>query len=303
MTVKIKRFFRREPADVIFDMFLIIVCILIFLGVAYPLYFIIIASFSDPNAIYEGKVLLYPKGANLFGYQKIFSDGRIWLGYKNTILYTFLGTAINLMVTVPAAYALSVKSFAARKVIMPMFVLTMFFGGGIIPTYMLMRDLKMINTVWVMIIPFCANVYNLIITRTYFQNSIPGEMYEAAVLDGCSHFEYFSRIVIPLSKPIISVVGLYYFVGHWNSWFDALLYLNKEEMHPLQMVLRQILLANQMSVEGGFGVGDGAVGFAIRSADLIKYGVIIVSSLPLILLFTSIQKYFEKGIMIGSLKG
>lgn len=287
----------------IIDMVVVILCALIFLVVAYPLYFIVIASFSNPAAIYNGEVGLWPKGINVFGYQKILQDSRIWRGYANTILYTFLGTSINLAVTVPAAYALSVKKFAPRRAIMLMFVFTMFFNGGLVPTYMLIRDLNLINKIWVMVVPFCVNVFNLIITRTYFQNSLSEELYESAVIDGCSHSRYFFSIALPLSKAIISVVGLYYFVGHWNSWFNALLYLNKADMQPLQMILRDILLANKFSEEGGFGVGDGAVGFVVQSGDLIKYGVIIVSSLPMILLYSLVQKHFEKGVMLGSLKG
>jgi putative aldouronate transport system permease protein len=303
MQAAMRRFFKRTPFDVVFNLVIVFLCALVFLIVAYPLYFIIIASFSDPTAIYKGQVVLWPKGFNTFGYQKILADTRIWRGYGNTIFYTFAGTALDLLVTVPAAYALSVKTFAGRKPIMTMFVITMFFGGGLIPTYMLIRDLNMIDTPFAMIVPFCVNVFNLIITRTYMQTSIPDELYEAATLDGCPQIIYFTRIVLPLSKSIISVIGLYYFVGHWNSWFNALMFLNKEDMMPLQMVLRSILLANKISTEGGSGMGDGSVGFLMKSADLIKYGVIIVSSLPLILIYLTLQKHFEKGIMIGSLKG
>ena len=223
MTTAIKRFFNRSMSDIIFDVVLFILCFAIFIIIAYPLYFIIIASFSNAQYVNQGKVIFLPKGVSLYGYTKIFEDARIWTGYKNTIFYTIGGTLINLLFTLPAAYALSQKSFKARKVIMPLFVFTMFFNGGMIPTYMLMRDLNLINNVLVMMLPFCVNVYNLIITRSFFENSIPGDLYEAAILDGCSHFRYFLTIVIPLSKAVISVITLYYFVGHWNDFFNALL--------------------------------------------------------------------------------
>jgi putative aldouronate transport system permease protein len=300
-----KRFLKQKPADIILDLLVVLFCVLIFAIIVYPLYFVIIASFSNSFDVNAGRVFLYPVGASLYGYGKIFEDTRIWEGYKNTLLYTFLGTIINLAVTLPAAYALSRKSFAPRRVIMSLFIFTMFFSGGMIPTYMLMRDIKLINTIWVMMIPFCISVYNLIITRTFMETSIPADLYEAAVLDGCSHFRYFISVALPLSKAVISVIGLYYFVGHWNDFFNALLYLNKDSMQPLQMVLRNILLSNQVFLQGagsGAGVG-GAGGYAQQYADQIKYGVIIVSTLPVLCLYPFIQKYFERGVMIGALKG
>jgi putative aldouronate transport system permease protein len=300
-----KQFFKQKPSDIILDVLIAVLCVLIFLIIVYPLYFVVIASFSNSFDVNAGRVFLYPVGARFYGYSKIFEDTRIWEGYKNTLLYTFLGTVINLVVTMPAAYALSRKSFAPRRIIMSLFIFTMFFSGGMIPTYMLMRDLNLINTIWVMMIPFCISVYNLIITRTFMETSIPADLYEAAVLDGCSHFRYFISVALPLSKAVISVIGLYYFVGHWNDFFSALLYLNKDSMQPLQVVLRNILLSNQVFLQGagsGAGVG-GAGGYAQQYADQIKYGVIIVSTLPVLCLYPFIQKYFERGVMIGALKG
>jgi len=255
MTTVNKRFFTKKPFDMVLDLIIAALCALIFFAVAYPLYFIVIASFSNSFDVNAGRVILWPVNASLYGYSMIFDDTRIWNGYRNTILYTFLGTTINLLFTLPAAYALSRKRFAPRKIIMALFVFTMFFGGGLIPTYMLIRDLRLINTVWVMVIPFCVNVYNLIITRTFMETSIPEELYEAAVMDGCSHFRYFITVMLPLSKAVISVIGLYYFVGHWNNFFSALLYLNRDNMQPLQVVLRNILLANQVFLQGA---GSGA---------------------------------------------
>ncbi|WP_026486273.1 carbohydrate ABC transporter permease [Caldanaerobius polysaccharolyticus] len=289
-------------SDVIFDIIVYGLCILIFIVIAYPCYFIVIASVSNANLVATGQVTLYPKGFSLYGYKQIFQDGRIWIGYKNTIIYTVLGTLVNLLFTLPAAYALSRKEFSARRVIMLFFVFTMFFNGGLIPTYLLIKQLHLIDTMWVFIIPFCVNVFNLIITRTFFEESIPKELYEAASLDGCSHFQFFGKIVLPLSKPIIAVMALYYMVGHWNDFFTALIYIKSDNLKPLQIILRDILLVNQVFAEGA-GLGGNAGGYAQQYADAVKYGVIIVSTVPILLFYPFIQKYFEKGVMIGSLKG
>lgn len=302
MPKKNKEAVKYSLADNIFEFFIIIFCIFVFIIVAYPLYFIVIASFSDSTYVNQGLVILTPKGFSTYGYGKIFEDTRIWTGYKNTLIYTLGGTAINLLFTLPGAYALAYKRFKARKYIMRAFVFTMFFNGGLIPTYMLIRNLGMVDTMWVMMIPFCVNVYNLIITRTFFEHTIPDELYEAAIIDGCTHFRFFTTVVLPLSKAIISVIFLYYMVGHWNNFFTALIYLNKDNLQPLQIVLRNILLSNQVFMEGA-GMGGEAGGYAQRYADQIKYGVIIVSTLPILCLYPFIQKYFEEGIMIGAIKG
>jgi putative aldouronate transport system permease protein len=298
------RFFAKKPFDIALDLIIAVLCTLILFIVAYPLYFIVIASFSNSFDVNAGRVIFWPVNASMYGYEKIFEDSRIWLGYKNTVIYTLLGTFINLLFTLPAAYVLSRKRFAPRKIIMALFVFTMFFNGGMIPTYMLIRDLKMINTIWVMVIPFCVSVYNLIITRTFMETSIPEELYEAAIMDGCSHFRYFINVIMPLSKAVISVIGLYYLVGHWNNFFSALLYLSRDNLQPLQVVLRNILLANQVFQQGaGSGAGVGVGGYAQQYADQIKYGIIIVSVLPVLCLYPFIQRYFEKGVMIGAIKG
>jgi putative aldouronate transport system permease protein len=304
MAIVSKRFLAQKPSDIILDTIIAVLCVLILFIIAYPLYFVVIASFSNAIDVNAGRVVLFPVKPSLYGYGKIFEDTRIWIGYKNTLIYTLFGSVINLIFTLPAAYALSRKRFAPRKVIMSLFIFTMFFSGGMIPTYMLMRDLKLINTIWVMMIPFCVSVYNLIITRTFFETAIPEELYEAAVLDGCSHFRYFITVALPLAKAVISVIGLYYFVGHWNDFFNALLYLNRDNMQPLQVVLRNILLSNQVFQQGaGSGAGIGTGGYAQQYADQIKYGIIIVSTLPILCLYPFIQKYFERGVMIGALKG
>lgn len=291
-----------DGKELLFRMALFVVCALIFLVIAYPLYFIVIASFSDSTLVATGKVLLFPKGLSLFGYKEIFQDSRIWTGYRNTVFYTLFGTLVNMVFTMPAAYVLSRREFKARRVIMFLFVVTMFFNGGLIPTYLLMKDLHITNTIWVFIVPFCVNVFYLIIARTFFESSLPPELYEAAMMDGCSHFKYFVKVALPLSKAMISVIALYYLVGHWNDFFTALVYIRDNNLQPLQIVLRDILLSNQ-AFQNGAGTGGAAGGYAQRYADQIKYGVIIVSSLPILVLYPFLQKYFEKGVMIGSVKG
>jgi len=293
---------KRTPGDVLFDAFIAAACIIVFLIVAYPLYFVVIASVSDSTMVATGKVWLWPKGFSLYGYNEIFDDTRIWRGYRNTILYTTLGTFVNLLFTLPAAYALSRREFRARRFLMFVFVVTMFFSGGLIPTYLLIKGLGMTNTMWVFIFPFCVNVYNLIIVRTFFETSLPRELYEAAAIDGCGHFRFFWSVALPLSKAVISVIGLYYAVAHWNDFFTALVYVRNNDLQPLQIVLRDILLSNQV-FQSGAGTGGQAGGYAQRYADQIKYGVIIVSTLPILLVYPFIQKYFEKGVMIGSVKG
>jgi putative aldouronate transport system permease protein len=288
--------------DLVFNIAIIMLCSFVFLVVAYPLFFVIIASVSDSTLVSTGQVTLYPKGFSLFGYNEIFSDNRIWSGYKNTIIYTFLGTFVNLLLTLPAAYVLSRQEFRARRLLMLFFVVTLFFSGGLIPTYILMKDLSLTNTMWVFIIPFSVNVYNLIITRTFFEHSLPKELFEAASIDGCSHFKYFMTVALPLSKAVISVIGLYYLVAHWNDFFTALIYIRTNSLQPLQIVIRDILLSNQVFA-GGAGSGGAGGGYAQKYADQIKYGVIIVSTLPILIVYPFIQKYFEQGVMIGSVKG
>ena len=286
--------------DRVFNIIVGIFCVLIFLGVAYPLYFIIIASFSDSDMVNTGQVLLYPKGFSVYGYGKVIEDFRIWRGYLNTIIYTFGGTFVSIAFTSMGAYTLSRKDFLARRVINRLFVFTMFFNGGLVPTYMLINSLGWINNRLVMIIPFCVSVFNLIIMRTSFE-SLPNDLYEASALDGCTHFQYFFRIALPLSKAVLSVITLYYMVGRWNDFFTPLLYLNKSELSPLQIILRDILLSNQVFTQGS-SAGTGT-SYAQRYADQVKYVVIIASTLPLIVIYPFIQKYFEKGVMIGALKG
>lgn len=272
--------------------------ILVIFIVAYPLYFIIIASLSDSRLVASGQVYLYPKGFTLAGYEVVFNDSRIWTGYRNTLFYASVGTFISMAVTIPASFALSRKDFYLRKVFMTFFIITMFVRGGLIPTYINLKKFGMINSVWAILVPFCLSVYNMIIARTFFESSIPQELHDAARIDGCGMNQFFFQIVLPLSKAMLSVITLYYLVGKWNEYFNPLVYLNDAAKQPLQVVLREILIRNQ-AFESGLSGGDAAQ----QVADLIKYAVIIVSTAPLLIIYPFIQKYFEKGVMIGSVKG
>lgn len=290
----------KSLSDRIFGALILILSILVFIIIAYPLYFIVIASISNSDLVNLGKVTFYPRDIRFYGYQEIIKDSRIWTGYMNTIIYTVVGTIVNLIVTIPAAYALSRRDFKTRDKIMFYFVFTMFFNGGLVPFYMTVSALNLISTRTLFIIIGAINTYNLIIARTFIENSIPEDLYEAAVLDGCSHFKYLLAIIIPLSKAVISVLVLYYAVGHWNDYFTALMYNNKDALDPLQIVLRRILLLNE-AFKSGSGMVAG--GYAQSSADQVKYAVIIVSTVPILCVYPFIQKYFEKGIMIGAVKG
>ena len=291
-------------ADLIFKIILGLFCITAFIVVAYPLYFIVIASFSSSTMVNQGKVIFWIKDFSTYGYRQILEDSRILIGYRNTIFYSVVGTAINLAVTMPLAYTLSRREFRMRRSLMTLFVFTMYFSGGLIPSYLLIQRLKLMNTIWVMMIPCAMNVYNLIIARSFMEN-LPAELYEAAQLDGCSHFKYFFTVALPLSKAVISVLFLYYFVGHWNDYFSALMYITDEDMKPLQIFLRDILLRNQAFANGA-GIGSGVTmgqSYAQTYADQIKFAVIIVSTIPVLCIYPFIQKYFEKGVMIGAVKG
>lgn len=289
----------KTVSDWIVDIVIATLLVLIVASVIYPLWFIIIASFSDPALVAQGKVVLVPQGVNFKGYEKIIMDERIWTGYRNTIIYSILGTAVNLLVTLPTAFALSRVEFKPRRIILFIFTFTMFFGGGLIPSYLLMKDLGILNSMWVFILPGAFSVYNMIIARSFFETSIPEELRDAAQVDGLSYFSYFMRIVLPLSGAIIAVIGLYYFVGHWNDYFTGLIYIRDLDKQPLQNILQMILLSNQ--------TGQGAASMsALESqnfADQIKFGVIIVSTLPLLVIYPFLQKYFNKGVMIGAVKG
>ncbi|MFT8337340.1 carbohydrate ABC transporter permease [Schleiferilactobacillus harbinensis] len=295
-------------ADRIFKVFLYLFIALAVLLVIYPLIYIISASLSSPESVNSGAMWLLPKGFNWEGYKVIFNYGDIWRGYGMTIFYTVTGTAVSLALTIPCAYAISRKDFSGRAWFTNFMLVTMFVGGGLIPTYLLIRTLGWVNTVWALIIPGAASIYNIIVTRAFFQGNIPWEMQEAAIIDGASDFQLFFKIVLPLSAPIIAVMALFYGVGQWNSYFGALVYLQNKNLYPLQMVLRQILVLQDMQTGAATGatVTEATAKAAYSQAQLvavIKYGVMIVSSLPVIIIYPFLQRFFVKGVLIGSLKG
>ena len=269
------------------------------LVILYPLYFIIIASISDPDAVLGGEVILFPVGLTLSGFQEILKRTDVWLGYLNTIIYTLLTVVLSLAVTIPAGWALSRKRLFGKKLFMIYFIIPMFFGGGLIPFYNVMSSLKLINTPWSVILPSILSVWNLFMTRTFFESSIPDGLVEAARIDGASEFRIFFSLVLPLSKAILAVMALYYAVGQWNSYFNAMIFLQDENLYPLQLILREILIASE-STTGGSGE---TILEQYRLANQIKYVSVIVSSAPVILLYPFVQKYFAQGVMIGSLKG
>lgn len=288
----------RRPSDIVLNIILYTTIAFALIVTIYPLYFVLIASFSDPAAVSAGQVFLLPKGISFEGYARIFEDNRIWIGYRNTIIYTVVGTALSLICTMPAAYAMSRKELPFRNGIMFFFSVTMFFGGGLIPTYFLMQDLHLVNSFWVMVIPGAFSVYNMIVARTFFQSTLPEELLEAAKIDGCSYTRFFLQVAVPLSKAIFAVIGLYCVVGCWNSYMNALIYIKDDNLAPLQLVLRSILVQNQ-----AFDMTSMDAALKQKLADMMKYALIIVSTLPLMILYPLLQKYFEKGVMIGSIKG
>ena len=272
---------------------------LLALIVIYPLYFIIIASFSDPDAVLGGRVILYPVQVTFEGYAKILQRTDVWRGYLNTIIYTALTVVLSLAVTIPGGWALSRKTIPGKKFLMIYFIIPMFFGGGLIPFYNVMSKLGLINTIWAIILPSILSVWNLFMTRTFFESSIPDGLVEAAKIDGAGEFRIFTLLVLPLSKAILAVMALCYAIGQWNSYFDAMIFLQNENLYPLQLVLKEILIASE-STTGGSGE---TILEQYRTANQIKYVSVIVSSAPVMLLYPFVQKYFAQGVMIGSLKG
>ncbi|MCA1292433.1 carbohydrate ABC transporter permease [Paenibacillus sp. alder61] len=288
-----------RSSDVLLEVALYVFAVLFLIVLMYPLYFIVIASFSDPSAVANGRVWLYPQGFTLDGYKELFKHDNIWTGYGNTILYTVVGTAIGLIVNISAAYALSRKDLVGRKFLSLFFIFTMFFSGGLIPTFLTIRDFHLYDTFLVMVLPFSVVVYDIIVARTFFQSSIPGDLWEAAQIDGCGNIRYFISVVLPLSKAIISVLGLWIAVGYWNSYFNALIYLKNPDLHPLQLILRNILITNQMQTALGSGE---AAQIAMRLANMMRYSVIIIATVPIMCVYPFVQKYFNQGVMIGAVK-
>ena len=298
-----KNLYRRLPSrdDRIFGFAVNAVMTICALLVLYPLIFILSASFSSPAAVSTGKVALWPVDFSLEGYRAVFKDANILVGYRNTLFYTGVGTFINVAMTLITAYALARPNLPLKGLIMFLFTFTMLFNGGMMPTYVLMRNLKLINKVWAMLLPGAIATYHMIITRTFLQNSIPNELLEASQIDGCSDFRYLGYIVLPLSKAVLAVITLYYAVGHWNAYFDAFLYLSRRELFPLQIILRDILISN--TIDPAALVDPDLMTIKQGMADLLKYSLIVVSSAPILCLYPLVQRYFIQGVMIGSLKG
>ena len=276
------------------------VVIFLLVIVVYPLILVLSSSVSTPEAVGRGEVLLLPVGFTLDGYRRVFDEPTVWIGYRNTLFYTFFGTMVNIFLTLPAAYALSKRALPGRAFLMGFFLVTMYFSGGMIPAFMLVRALGLIDTRTIMVISGAVSVYNLIVARTFFVN-IPKELEEAAYIDGCSILRGFTQIVLPLSKALLGVMVLFYAVAHWNSFFTALIYITSEDLRPLQIVLRRILIIDTQAMDM---VGGDDIAQEIEALrQLVRYSIIVVSSVPVLVLYPWLQKYFEKGVLIGSVKG
>ncbi|MFZ2577211.1 MAG: carbohydrate ABC transporter permease [Lactococcus hircilactis] len=289
----------RSKSEKVFDFMNVVLSTLLILVIIYPLWFVIIASFSNPQDVASGAVWLLPKSINLKGYTTLFSQPLIWRSYFNTIFYTVAGTAFALFVNIPVGYALTRKDLFGRRWIALMYVIPMFVSGGLIPIYLVTKQFGLLNTIWVMIIPFSVSSYNIIVARTFFQQSIPEGLWEAAQMDGAGTIRYFVQIVLPLSKAILAVIGLWTAVGIWNSWFNALIYLSNSNLQPLQLLLRQLLITNQTLQSQA--TGDVAQQLQ-QTANMMKYASIVVSTLPVMCLYPFLQKYFNQGVMIGAIK-
>lgn len=271
----------------------------------YPLIYVLSASISSPDAVNSGQMWLWPVGINFRGYARVFRDPDIWLGYRNTLFYTFFGTLISLAITLTCAYALTVKKLPGRKFFNGLFLFTMFFGGGIIPLYMLLKDLHLYNTIWAVLLPPAASIWNIIITRTFFESSIPPGLEEAAEIDGCNVFQKFFRIILPLSAPIIAVMALFYGVGRWNSYFNEMMFLRNSSLYPLQVFLRELLIVTQINNSSQVMGSEELKTMAEQAklASIMKYSIMIVATLPVIIIYPFLQRYFVKGVMVGSIKG
>ena len=296
---------QRSAEDKIFDGVIFFILTFIFVVVAYPLYFIIISSFSAPEAVAVGDVVWYPIGFTLEGYQAVFEESRVMRGFANSVYYTTLGTLINLAVTLPTSYALSRSDFFGRKAVTIFYLITMFINGGMIPTYIVVRNVGFLDSVWALVVPVAISVYNMIIARTFFKTTLPSELLEAAKIDGCGNAMFFFKVALPLSSAIIAILVLFYGMGHWNNYFSALLYINDPQKYPLQLVLRTILVQNQMQLTQAMPTLDQLEQMERQRmiAELMKYSLIIVSSIPALIMYPLVQKHFVKGVMIGSVKG
>ena len=299
---------RSTWADKTFDTVNVILMTILLIITLYPLYFVVIASVSDAYEVAKGHVFLWAKGFTVESYLNVFREKRVWLGYRNTIFYSLTGTFFSLMLTIPSAYALSKKTLPGRRAFNVFFLIPMYFNGGLIPTYLVMKRISMVNTWYSLIFIAASSVYNMIVTRTYFQSNVPEDLYESARIDGASEFQAFFRIALPLVKPIIAVMTLFFVVARWNDYFNALIYTTNNDYLPLQMVLRSILLNSQTAMQkvDTSAMDTEAIKNAARlayMAEAMKYALIVFSSTPLLVAYPFVQKHFTKGIMIGAVKG
>lgn len=293
---------KRGMSDKTFELLNNLFLTLIVIVIVYPLVFVISASISDPLAVSSGRMWLFPVDITFDGYKRILEDGSIWLGYRNTIYYTTVGTLIHLFILLPCAYSLSRKELGGRKVILWFILFTMMFSGGLIPTYLVIKNLGMLDSILALVIPGVVGAWSILVARAFFQQSIPDQLIEAAKIDGANEFYIFLRIVIPLSMPIIAVMALFHAVNLWNQYFNALIYLSDRDKYPLQLILREILVVNQMQLGEGSGEQTESLVQQVRTGGLIKYAVIIVSSLPLLIAYPFLQRFFVQGVLIGSIK-
>lgn len=291
-----------SKGDKIYRIFAYIFLGIIMTSIIYPLWFVIIASFANPLELYDTPFLIWPSEFTMESYKLVFQDKDFLRGFGNSLMYTFVGTTLNVVMNICGAYPLSKKNFKGKKFFMLMFTFTMFFSGGLIPTYLVVDSLGLLNTFWAVIIPSAVGMYNIIIMRTYFQTRIPIEMEEAAKIDGCTNFSLLLKIVLPLSTPIIAVIALYYGVGRWNEYFSAMIYIYDRDLYPLQLVLREILLQNQASDMINVVTDAGYADRMIARLGL-KYAVIVISTIPIFIIYPLLQKFFAKGVMVGAIKG
>ena len=292
---------RISGKDRVFYILIGLLLTIMFLLVLYPCIFVLSASVSSGTAVQSGKVLLLPVGFNLTGYETVFNTKNVWIGFGNSLFYTVVGTAINLVVTIMAAYPLSRPDLKGRDRLMLFFTFTMFFNGGIITNYLLVVKLGILNTRWALLLPGALNVYNMIVARTFLQNNIPLELLEASQIDGCSDFKYLFRVVLPLSKAVLAVMVLFYGVAHWNTYFNAMIYINNRSLQPLPIFLKEILISGQMDPAS---VSDPELAEKVAQiAGVIKYALIVVSMLPVLMIYPFVQKHFVKGVTIGAIKG
>ena len=288
-----------SKGEIIFEAIVYTIAILMIIAIVYPLWFIVIASFSNPADVAGGKVWLWPVRITFDGYKELLKQSLIWQSYWNTIKYTVVGTFVALAVNIPAGYAMTRKDMVGRSWIQIFYLVPMFVGGGLVPTYLVVKNLGLLDTFWVMVLPFSVSIYNIIVARTFFNSSLPEGLWEAAQVDGCGTIRFFFTMVLPLSKAILAVIGLWTAVGIWNSWFNALIYLNSEHMQPLQLILRRVLITNESLI----GTANGDLAVELRKlSDMMKYASIVISTIPIMCLYPFLQKYFNKGVMIGAIK-